>query len=111
MFGILRKSLRTGVVTTNYPKTPPEISSNARGRPEIHWQNWKDARPATAICPTGAIAYEDMNGERTATLDLGKCIFCGLCADVDKAIRMTNFCECAARNRADLVTSGTYGLN
>ena len=35
MFGILRKSLRTGVVTTNYPETPPELSSHARGRPEI----------------------------------------------------------------------------
>ena len=111
MFDVLRKSLSTGVVTTSYPATPPEVSTRTRGRPEIDWANWKDARPATAICPTGAISYEDLGGQRTARLDLAKCIFCGLCADVDKAIRMTNVCECAARRRDDLVTSARYSLN
>jgi Ni,Fe-hydrogenase III small subunit/formate hydrogenlyase subunit 6/NADH:ubiquinone oxidoreductase subunit I len=110
MFEILRQSLKTGVVTTSYPKTPPEISSRARGKPEIDWANWKDARPATAICPTGAISYEDANGQRVARLDLAKCIFCGLCADVDPAIRMTNVCECAARRRDDLMTIASYRL-
>ena len=99
MFDILRKSLRTGVVTTRYPGAPPEISTRARGRPQIDWANWKDARPGARICPTGAISFEDANGQRTARLDLGKCIFCGLCADVYKAIRMTNVCECAVRRR------------
>jgi len=110
MFEILRKSFSTGIVTTAYPKSLPDISSHARGRPEIDWTDWKDARPAAAICPTGAIACKDSNGERTATLDLGKCIFCGLCADVDKAIHMTNICECASRSRHDLITSARYSL-
>ena len=110
MFGILGKSLSTGVVTTNYPATPAEISTHARGRPEIDWAKWKDARPATAVCPTGAISYQDANGQRSPQLDLSKCIFCGLCAEVDQAIRMTNICECAARRREDLVTSATYSL-
>src|SRR5688572_22849643 len=111
MFDILRKSFSTGIVTTSYPATPPEVSPHARGRPEIDWPNWKDARPAAGVCPTGAISYEDRVGrgvpaepQRTARLDLGKCIFCGLCADVDKAIRMSNNCECAVRRRDDLVT-------
>jgi Ni,Fe-hydrogenase III small subunit/formate hydrogenlyase subunit 6/NADH:ubiquinone oxidoreductase subunit I len=111
MFETLRQSLKTGVVTTNYPDTPAEVSGRARGKPEIDWATWKDARPATAICPTGAISYQDMNGQRVARLDLAKCIFCGLCADVDKAIRMTNLCECAERRRDDLVTSAGYSLN
>jgi Ni,Fe-hydrogenase III small subunit/formate hydrogenlyase subunit 6/NADH:ubiquinone oxidoreductase subunit I len=110
MFGILGKSLSTGVVTTNYPATPPEISGRARGKPEIDWANWKDARPATAICPTGAISHQDANGRRVASLDLARCIFCGLCAEADKAIRMTNICECAARQRQELTTSATYSL-
>jgi Ni,Fe-hydrogenase III small subunit/Pyruvate/2-oxoacid:ferredoxin oxidoreductase delta subunit len=110
MFDVLRKSLSTGVVTTSYPDTPAEVSSQARGKPEIDWANWKDARPATAICPTGAISYQDINGQRLARLDLAKCVFCGLCADVDKAIRMTNVCECAARNRDNLMTSASYSL-
>jgi len=111
MFDIFRKSLTTGVVTTRYPDAAPEVSTRARGKPEIDWSNWKDARPATKICPTGAIAYQEGNGQRTARLDLGMCIFCGLCADVDKAIRMTNLCECAAARRDALVTTATYALN
>ncbi len=110
MFGILGKSLETGVVTTSYPATPPVSSPRARGKPEIDWANWKDARPAAAICPTGAISFQDANARRTAQLDLSRCIFCGLCAEVDKAIRMTSLCECAARSRRELITGATYDL-
>jgi Ni,Fe-hydrogenase III small subunit/formate hydrogenlyase subunit 6/NADH:ubiquinone oxidoreductase subunit I len=111
MFEILRKSLRTGIVTTGYPDTPAEISSATRGKPEIDWANWKDARPAAAVCPTGAISYQDAGTRRDARLDLAQCIFCGLCAEADKAIRMTNVCECSARRRENLVTSAAYSLN
>ncbi len=110
MLGILGKSLSTGIVTTSYPATPPDVSAHVRGRPEIDWANWKDARPAAAICPTGAIAYQDAKGQRVARLDLAQCVFCGLCADVDPAIRMTHDCECAARRRADLVAAAGYRL-
>ena len=110
MFEILRKSLRTGIVTTSYPETPVEISRPARGRPEIDWHKWEDARPASAACPTGAISFSDAGERRTTRLDLAKCTFCGLCAEADKAIRMTNVCECAARHRDDLVTEAGYSL-
>ena len=110
MFEILRQSFQTGVVTTRYPQTPPQVSSRARGRPEIDWANWKDARPAAAICPTAAISIEDANGRRVARLDLAKCIFCGLCADVDPAIRMTSVCECAAPRRDALIAGAEYTL-
>ena len=110
MFDILRKSLSTGVVTSDYPQQPAEISSQARGRPKIDFVHWKDARLSAAACPTGAIAFSDQNGQRTATLDLGQCIFCGLCAEVDPAIRMTNQCELAARRRNDLRYTARYQL-
>jgi Ni,Fe-hydrogenase III small subunit/formate hydrogenlyase subunit 6/NADH:ubiquinone oxidoreductase subunit I len=111
MLGILGKSFSTGIVTTSYPATPPEVSAHARGRPEIDWANWKDARPSAAPCPTGAIAYQDTNDQRVAQLDLARCIFCGLCADVDPAIRMTNDCECATTRRAGLLVTARYRLN
>jgi Ni,Fe-hydrogenase III small subunit/formate hydrogenlyase subunit 6/NADH:ubiquinone oxidoreductase subunit I len=111
MFEILRKSLATGIVTTDYPKTPIEVSSQARGRPEIDFANWKDARPAVAACPTGALACVEDRGTRAVTLDLGKCTFCGLCAEADTAIRMTNACELAARRKADLVSTAKYELS
>jgi len=111
MFNVLRQSQKAGIVTTSYPATPAEVSPRTRGRPEIDWAAWKDARPAAAICPTGAIACADADGRRTATLDLAKCIFCGLCADVDPAIRMTARIECAASSRAALAAAATYALN
>jgi len=111
MFESLRQSLKMGVVTTRYPDTAPEVSNRARGKPEIDWVNWKDARPAASICPTGAIESSDTKLVRTTTFDLGKCIFCGLCADVDRAIRMTNECELAARTAAQLRQIARYRLN
>ena len=41
MLETLRQSLKTGIVTTSYPKVPAEVSSHARGRPEIDWANYK----------------------------------------------------------------------
>lgn len=110
MFGILGKSLKTGVVTMPYLPTAVDLPPSARGRPEIDWPNWKDARPATAVCPTGAISLQDSNECRHAQLDLSKCTFCGLCAEADKAIRMTNVCQCAARSRKELITGASYLL-
>jgi Ni,Fe-hydrogenase III small subunit/formate hydrogenlyase subunit 6/NADH:ubiquinone oxidoreductase subunit I len=110
MFNVLRQSLKTGVVTTSYPATPAEISAQARGRPEINWAALKKAHAAAAVCPTGALASEDTAGQRRVQLDLAKCVFCGLCAEIDPAIRMTNICECAAARRDELVTSATYRL-
>ena len=111
MFEILRKSLATGVVTSAYPQ-PAEArqTSCGRGRPQIDFSKWKDARPAAAVCATGALSYSDRDGTRTAVLDLAKCTFCGLCAEVDDAIRMTNQCELATRSRSALITSTDYEL-
>jgi Ni,Fe-hydrogenase III small subunit/formate hydrogenlyase subunit 6/NADH:ubiquinone oxidoreductase subunit I len=110
MFEIIRKSLATGVVTTHYPQTPAELSSQARGRPEIDYAKWRDARPAVAACPTGALACADSGNTRAVTLDLAKCTYCGLCADADAAIRMTNACELATCRKAALVTTTKYLL-
>jgi len=112
MFNILRKSLGIGVVTGSYPLTPPQLSARTRGRPQIDFANWKDARPAAKICPTGAIACGDENQQRAVSLDLGKCVFCGLCAEADpSAIRMTQEVELARRRRTQLVTMARYKLN
>ncbi len=111
MFDVLRKSFAAGVVTSSYPTTPAEVSSNVRGKPEIDFAALRDARPAVAACATGALAYADRNGTRTVSLDLAKCTFCGLCAEVERSIRMSQTTELAARRREDLVTSAKYELN
>jgi Ni,Fe-hydrogenase III small subunit/formate hydrogenlyase subunit 6/NADH:ubiquinone oxidoreductase subunit I len=111
MFDILRKSLAIGVVTGSYPGSAPDVSRQARGCPEIDFRQWKDARPAAEACPTQAIFCQDTYGERTAVLDLAKCVFCGLCAESDPAIRMTSLCELAAHQRTDLKQTAQYRLN
>jgi Ni,Fe-hydrogenase III small subunit/formate hydrogenlyase subunit 6/NADH:ubiquinone oxidoreductase subunit I len=110
MFETLRKSLATGIVTTKYPLAPAAVSIRARGRPIVDFANWRDARPATEVCPTGALGWHDQGGVREAVLDLGKCTFCGLCAEVDPAIRMTNQCELAVTHRESLTQTARYRL-
>jgi len=110
MFEVLRKSLATGVVTAPYPPPAAEVSTWGRGRPEIDFAGWKDARAAVAACPTGALAHEEREGTRSVALDLGKCTFCGLCADADNSIRMTNLRELAVRRKADLTSRAKYRL-
>lgn len=111
MFEILRKSFSTGIVTTAFPRESHDgKTSCGRGRPEIDFNAWKDARPAAAACPTGAIAYTESAAVRHVTLDLGKCTFCGLCAEADETIRMTHETELAVTRRQDLVTNESYNL-
>jgi Ni,Fe-hydrogenase III small subunit/formate hydrogenlyase subunit 6/NADH:ubiquinone oxidoreductase subunit I len=111
MFEILSKSIAMGVVTTDYPTTPADLSSHARGRPEIDFANWKDSRPAAAVCSTGALTCSERDGRRTVSLDLGKCTFCGLCAEEDGAVRMTNQCELAVTRREQLILTAEYQLD
>ncbi len=113
MFEILRKSLAIGVVTSDYPASAPDISEMARGRPEINFSAWTDAREAAAACPTQAIASSQENGRRTVELDLGKCIFCGLCAEADRNIRLLPNAAgpFAYRSRPEMKTTAVYSLN
>ena len=111
MFEILRKSLGTGIVTTAFPRdTDTEHARLRRGRPEIDFKQWKDARPAAAACPTHAIDYSDSGNLRQVRLDLGKCTFCGLCAEADETIRMTGETELFASRRQDLISTSCYTL-
>ena len=110
MFEILRQSLALGVVTSDYPLTPAAVSDRARGRPEIDYPRWRDARAAVAACPTAALTATDQAGERTTVLDLAHCIYCGCCAEADPAIRMTSDGELAAGRRVDLRATARYRL-
>src|SRR5713226_3309910 len=109
MFEILRKSLATGIVTKPFPSGPDSPASGfGRGRPQIDFPKWKDARPASEACPTGALACTESHDHRTVVLDLGKCTFCGLCAEADTSITMTRMCELPATRRDDLLSTAVY---
>jgi Ni,Fe-hydrogenase III small subunit/formate hydrogenlyase subunit 6/NADH:ubiquinone oxidoreductase subunit I len=112
MFKILQNSLRVGIATSPYPRVAPHLAEQFRGRPEFDFNAWTDARPAAEVCPTGAIAVHDHDGSRTVTVDYGRCIFCGECAEasMDGAVTITRDFELAATNRRDLVLTAEYAL-
>ncbi len=112
MFKILQKTFAAGTVTVAYPEEPAVVSEHFRGRPEFDFASWSDARPAAAACPTGAIALRDEDGVRQVTVDYGRCVFCGQCADAapEGSVRVTRDFELAAENRCDLILRADYSL-
>lgn len=112
MFKILQMTFATGTATVPYPNAQPVISEHFRGRPAFDFASWRDARPAAAVCPTGAIALRDQVSRRQVTVDYGLCIFCGQCADVtpDGGVRLTREFELAAESRGSLVLQAEYSL-
>src|SRR5258707_15830861 len=83
MFKILRKTVQTGLVTIDYPKKPAQLSQNFRGAPRFKFSGWRDSRPAAAACPTEAISTHESEGARLVTIDYGRCVYCGQCAEAD----------------------------
>ena len=97
----LVRGLRTGVLTTRYPYQPDPMPPGYRGRPVIDAATYEpeDLRLGAEVCPTAAIVSENSHG----SLDLGRCIQCGLCAEAAGGISMTAEYELAARRQEELV--------
>jgi Ni,Fe-hydrogenase III small subunit/ferredoxin len=71
------RGLKSGIVTTTYPRRPDGYDSVFRGSIVVRHAEKTDAADAAALaCPTQAISFD---GE-TVQLDRGKCILCGRCA-------------------------------
>jgi len=113
MFKIIQKTISTGIVTTGYPKARAQISEAFRGRPSFDFNKWTDPRAAAEACPTAAISLSDTAAKRKVTVDYGRCIFCGLCAEVspDGAVTVTQDFELATSDRGSLVFTTNYALN
>jgi Ni,Fe-hydrogenase III small subunit/ferredoxin len=96
----IARGLRTGIVTTSYPKRPERPPAGFRGRVAVLRRDRADA-VLEGVCPTGAIAV-DARG--VVSLDRGRCILCGVCidADPDRFAFVPDY-ESAARDRAELV--------
>lgn len=113
MFKILNQTFRTGIVTTDYPKTAATVAAGFRGLPRFDFSEWRDAFPAAAVCPTGAIAVNDQDWVREVTVNYGLCVFCGLCAEAtpEGAVQITPEFELAVEDRQELIISAQYSLN
>jgi Ni,Fe-hydrogenase III small subunit/ferredoxin len=96
----IARGLRSGIVTTRYPKQPEPASAGFRGRIDLLRREHAGAR-LEDVCPTGAIRVGE---DGRVALDRGRCILCGLCvaADPDRFAFAAAY-ETAARRRAGLI--------
>jgi Ni,Fe-hydrogenase III small subunit/formate hydrogenlyase subunit 6/NADH:ubiquinone oxidoreductase subunit I len=108
MLSALLRNLRTGVVTIRYPAQPAQPPDRFRGPPQIRLGSSFDALPSPAVCPTGALTQGP--DKSRAAIDLGRCVFCGRCAEqsLDGAIEIGRQIELARRKREDLVVEIEY---
>ncbi len=100
MNNLLWARLKQGYRTSGYPKKPISLPERFRGRPAIDPSKCGAGCAACLdVCPVGAVTRDPLR------IDLGKCLFCGLCADAcaGKAIAFSRDHRLAANARGDLV--------
>lgn len=103
MIRLLWKNVREGRQTSKTPVDALQLTRRFRGRPELSPALCQDeCRDCAAACPTEAISTSPLE------LDLGACLFCGVCEDAcpTDAIRLTHDHRLAVNQRSDLVLGG-----
>ena len=114
-FGWVIEGLRTGVVTTKYPARPDSSADPLRIRPLLFAERCQAADGCDACihaCLPQALAQGQAEGKTALTLDLGRCIGCGLCAQTcpEDAITMTSDVELAAQTPGGLRQTAQIGV-
>jgi len=104
MLAWIWRGLRTGIVTTKYPRAPERMPDAYRARVVVDAERCdpRACRACADACLPAAIAVE----QGTLRLDVGRCITCGYCIDAcpSGAVQLRNDFELAVRARADLIT-------
>jgi len=110
MYTIIKKFIKYGVVTVDYPKKPI-INPNIIGKPVIDKEKCNNCCVCIDNCPSSAMkARKEMKNKTkkeqitSIHINIDECIFCSLCADIcpQKAVTMTNNFEMAEKEREQL---------
>ena len=105
MWKALKSRLFQGYRTGKFPvSAPPALPDRFAGRPEIDPAKVNYPAKAVAVCPTGAI---QSSADKILSIDTGKCIFCGKCADVCEGVKFSAEYRMAVMKREELIADGT----
>src|SRR5690625_4682334 len=89
MYNLLKKMLKTGVVTTKEPfKSPP---SSYRGTIVVNYELCTHCQTCVHVCPVTAISYKEREDESFALLefDYAKCMYCSLCVENGEEVSLS----------------------
>ena len=78
MFRVLKARAHQKHRTAPYPAEPPVLPNRLRGLPELKKMAPELLAKAQADCPTGALSADAQGNPQ---LDMGACLFCGLCTE------------------------------
>ncbi|MFH1808824.1 MAG: hydrogenase [Pseudomonadota bacterium] len=103
MLNLLKNRWEQGTRTSAYPKQPIDLPAPYRGRPLLQ----ADASDADVATCAAACPQEAIDASRRS-LDLGRCVFCGLCerATGGSFVRFSQRFELAVAEASQLVTQG-----
>jgi len=102
MIKALIARLKQGFKTGSFPtKSGPNLPPDFRGRPILDSNmTGDDIAKAKSVCPAPDALSFDLEG---AKLDMGRCTFCGRCAEACPKIRFTKEYRLGVFNREDLI--------
>ena len=101
MLKALVARFKEGCGTGAFPPAAPKLPPDFKGRPEIAADTTaEDVKAMRAVCPV-ADAFFFRDGK--ASLDMGRCIFCGRCAEVCGKVRFTGEYRLGVFRREDLI--------
>ncbi|HTM25587.1 MAG TPA: NADH-quinone oxidoreductase subunit NuoB [Vicinamibacterales bacterium] len=109
MFGILARSLKTGVLT----ESDPFGTRAAFGFPVIDFSACTACGECAKVCPTGAILATDAAGVKTLTVSYAACIQCRECVVrcPEGAIAVSSEIEIAAYTRGQLARTVSFDVD
>jgi Ni,Fe-hydrogenase III small subunit len=107
MFKALLARFKEGCRTGAFPPADPYLPPDFRGRPQIDADtSAEDVETMKAVCPVAdALSHKD----GAACLDMGRCTFCGRCAEACAKVRFTKEYRLGVFRREDLIVRAGEG--